>query len=228
MPARLLPLLASLTLLPATLPATDPDEAWLEDDGEFRALEVNDGELRFIDRPTGKPVHHHHNIIELSASSLEDGWVRLLQCHEHLDAVRRAQVVYNEERSRGLEVTAVENIGRAWVEGASVQLEDVGPQARLCVRAETRALIANGDGSYTLRNGPFMRRFLDGYYPMRVSMDIRFPGRQLRFAGIQPPRQEGFDVTASTQGVQIDAWFEGRLQTEVRFDSCKRAGPPTC
>ncbi|HDP90031.1 MAG TPA: alpha/beta hydrolase [Thioalkalivibrio sp.] len=230
MHAKYLPLLGILALLPHTTLATDPDDDWLNDDSEFRALAVNDGELKFIDEPKGKPVHHHHNRIELFDTSLDDGWVGLVQCHENLDAVRRAQVVYNEHRSRGLEVTSFENIGRAWVEGATVQLEDVGQRARLCVRAETLALEANEDGSYSLRNGPFMRRFLDGYYPMRVSMDIRVPEQYLRFAGTQPPRQDGFDVWSTPEGVQINAWFEGRLHTEVRFqpDFCDNPGPTTC
>ena len=217
-------------LLPLIAVASSPDEAWLEDDSEFRALAVNEGQLTFLSDPPDRPVHHHHNQIEMHPSSLDDGWVTLTQCHENLDTVSRAQVVYNEHRSRALEVLSSENIGRAWVEGPSVQLQDVGESATLCIRVETRNLEANEDGSYTLRNGPFMRRFLDGYYPMRVSMDIRVPESYLRFDTTHPPRQDGFDVQLTPQGVHIDAWFEGKLRTEVRFlpDFCDNPGPATC
>ena len=72
------------------------------------------------------------------------------------------------------------NIEQSWVEDNTVQLRNVQENARLCVQAWTRALKSNGDGSYSLRNGPFMRRFLDGYYPMRVSMQIDYASSGLQ------------------------------------------------
>ena len=224
-------LLAVLLILPLLALATSPeDEAWLNDDAEFRALAVNEGELVFLESAPQRAVHHHQNHIVLHPSSLDDGWVTLLQCHDNLDAVSKAQVVYHEHRSRSLVITAYSGIDRAWVEGPTVQLENIAPGARLCIRVETRSLEANEDGSYTLRNGPFMRRFLDGYYPMRVSIDVEVPEDYLRFASVQPPRQDGFRVWESADGVHVDALFEGRLRTELRFETnfCDNPGPTTC
>lgn len=68
-----------------------------------------------------------------------------------------------------------------------------------------------------IRNGPFMRQFLDGFYPMRVSLDVRPPPGRLRFAGIAPPEQDGFRVTQDEHRVRVDILFEGRLHTEIRL-----------
>jgi hypothetical protein len=46
----------------------------------------------------------------------------------------------------------------------------VEPGARLCLSAQTRALRNTGNGYFNLVNGPYMRKFLDGYYPMRVTL----------------------------------------------------------
>jgi hypothetical protein len=62
-----------------------------------------------------------------------------------------------------------------------------------------------------------MRRFLDGYYPMHVSMDISFGGTGLQFIGIRPPEQQGFTVREDVDAVHLDTWFEGRLKTELQF-----------
>ena len=64
-----------------------------------------------------------------------------------------------------------------------------------------------------------MRRFLDGYYPMRVSMDIEVPREYLRFVDTRPHRQDGFKVHETAGGVHVDTWFEGKLYTEVRFEA---------
>lgn len=187
------------------------------DDDVRRALEVNDGELEFLAQPPDKPVHHHHNRITIDAHSLTEGWVRLQQCHEHMDPFQRVEVVFDAQRARGLRVVTAHNIARAWVEGASVQLADVTAGARLCLELESRALTREADGSYTLRNGPYMRKFLDGYYPMRVTMEVRYPQDRLRFADIQPQPQPGFRVDAGADHVAIEAWFAGRLHTRLRF-----------
>ena len=61
-----------------------------------------------------------------------------------------------------------------------------------------------------------MRKFLDGYFPMRVSIDILFPAN-LSFIAIEPAEQEGFRVIEGKQSLHVDAWFEGRLVTRIRF-----------
>ena len=195
----------------------EPADEWFDDDLEERIARVNDGELQFMTLPPAEPVHHHRNVLILDETSLNDGWVRLQQCHEHLDAVPRAQIVFREDRLRHLSITHRRNISRAWVSGASVQLEGVQQRAKLCLEAQSRVLRRNEDGSYGVRNGPYMRRFLDGYYPMRVSVELRYPCGRLQLTGSSPRRQQGFTVTETACGVSVDAWFQGRLVTDLRF-----------
>jgi hypothetical protein len=193
----------------------DWETYWPGDDDEVIDA-INEGELNFLDRPPDKPVHHHHNTFIIQQNSIETGWIKLLQCHENLDTFGRAQIVYNEGRIRNLRITEHINIVEARVEGHTVQLTDVKNHARLCIEAESRALIAQDDGSFVLQNGPFMRKFLDGYFPMRVSIDIQWPAN-LSFVAIEPVEQQGFTVTTGRQSLQLDSWFEGRLITRIRF-----------
>ena len=69
-----------------------------------------------------------------------------------------------------------------------------------------------------MRNGPFHRRFLDGYYPMKVTMDVELPEGQLSFGAITPQEQEGFSVDHNSKSMQVEALFVGELNIEVYFD----------
>lgn len=184
--------------------------------------EVNEGELHFlVSPPEGKP-HHHRNHITLSADSLVSGWVKLEQCHEHLDAVPDTQIVYSEDRIRGLRILRSANIERAWVENHSVQLRNIQRNALICIEAESRALLDDLPNGYVLRNGPYMRRFLDGYYPMRVTMTVSLGDSDLRYESLTPAAQPGFTVRIGQDDhgrdeVGYDTWFEGRLITTIRL-----------
>ncbi len=213
-PSALLVLLAALPVQSSTHSQND-DPDWFEFDVESLTAQVNEGDLHFLAQPPAEPVHHHDNVVTLDRESLGNGWVRLVQCHHNIDRVSRAQILFRKGRIRNIRITHAENIGRAWVEGASVQLSDIGAHSSLCLDAESQALSANGDGSYRVSNGPFMRRFLDGYYPMRVSHRIVLADSGLRFAAIRPGRQPGFEVAVTSDAISFDAWFEGRLRTEV-------------
>ena len=223
MSLRLLPgLLFALLAMPGL---AAPDEAelerWLESDEPLSpsvsTANVNEGELVFLARPPVRPVHHHFQHLTLDVQSRETGWVRMEQCHENLDRVPATQIVFRPGRVQDLAITRARGIGRAWVEGDTVQLENVGRDARLCLRGRIRALTALPDGAWRLCNGPYMRRFLDGYYPMRVTVVIDFAGADLRPVRIRPPAQPGFRVEQAPGRLRLEAWFEGRLQTEIRF-----------
>lgn len=206
------------------MPAGATTDDWADWPDELdlasRVAMVNDGDLEFLPTAAAEGAHYHQNRIEITADSLDRGWVELEQCHENIDAVPAAQILFRADGIRALAIDRSENIGRAWVDGHSVQLEDVEPGAELCIRAQSRALQSLGDGMYRLRNGPYMRQFLDGFYPMRVGLTIDFPRDRLRLVGQAPASQEGFRVNRSQNGIDVDATFEGRLVT--CFDFCER------
>ncbi len=210
-------LLLFLSAFPALQAAAEP--AVDEDELLFKsAAEVNEGELRFLAEPPARPIHRHVNHITITDSSLDDGWVRLHQCHENLDPMPEVQVAYREGRVRNLRVTRAENIGQSWAETHTVQLRDVQRNAVLCIEAETRALWSAGDNRYVLANGPYMRRFLDGFYPMWVFMQVRLDTPKLRFVEAQPKTQPGFQFWQRDNEVGYDTVFEGILYTVMRFD----------
>jgi len=101
----------------------------------------------------------------------------------------------------------------------------VEPGARLCLSAQTRALRNTGNGYFNLTNGPYMRKFLDGYYPMRVTLEIDYPPRTLQLIDISPQAQPGLILDARSGAIRMDAFFEGELQTLIQFESDKRAEP---
>lgn len=183
------------------------------------AATVNEGPLHFLESPPARPPHHHQNHIRIDAESLATGWVGLAQCHDHLDAVPSAQITFREGFVRDLEVEVATHIEAAWVEGATVQLRNVEPGARLCLSAQTRALRDTGSGYYNLSSGPYMRKFLDGYYPMRVTLAIDYPAAQLKPLDISPPPQPGLDIVELPGSIRMEALFEGEFRSLVQFES---------
>lgn len=202
-----------------------PVLAWAASSEEelfFKSVsDVNEGKLTFLAKAPDKPIHHHHNHIFISDDSLKTGWVRLEQCHRHLDPVPSMQVVYGKDRSRHIRILRSENIGKAWVHENTVQMEQVEPNALLCVHLESQALRADDEGNFQLANGPYMRRFLDGYYPMRVTMDVTLETPKLRFTDVTPSPQTGFSFRENGRELAYEALFEGRLKTVIRFSQVR-------
>jgi hypothetical protein len=209
-------------LLTLSLPAqaeapwtTDwPDESL--DDPLERARSVNEGGLVLIPDPPAEPGLHAHTRLLIDEASLAGGWVGMRQCYRGLDAVGNSEVRYRYARMQGLRVERAEGIDRAWVEGDSVQLRGVSAGARLCVRAEVDVLHET-PGGYRLRNGPYHRQFLDGYYPMRVTLELRYPPSRLRLLEARPAAQPGLAQRREAGRIELDAWFEGRLEFELEF-----------
>jgi hypothetical protein len=183
------------------------------------AADVNEGSLLFLPAPPDKPVHHHQNIIRIDEDSLRSGWVSLSQCHDHLDAVPRAQITFRDGFVRALKVNSFNRIEDAWIEGATVQLRNVRSSARLCLSAQTRALRQTGNGYYNLSSGPYMRKFLDGYYPMRLTLEVHYPASLLKLIDIAPPAQPGLRHEKAPGAIRLDAMFEGVLQILIQFET---------
>ena len=213
---------AIISLMGMKTANTDDEwERFINDDSEERALAVNEGDLEFLSSPPDKPPHVLHNKLVINTQSLKDGWVDLVQCHENLDKVSIAEIMYHGRRTRNIQVLSSAGVEKAWVEKNSVQLVNISDNARICVTAEVHSLYPNFDGTYSMYNGPFHRRFLDGYYPMRVTMDVTLPEGELSFGATNPMEQKGFSVSHNNQSMQIDALFVGELNIEVYFDEAE-------
>lgn len=225
-------LTVALAWLATAAPVWSDDEAmfspeaqsWFDDDDDS-VPQAGAGELIFLPGPPAGRTLHSRNILTIDEQSLAEGWVRLVQCYHGLDAVPDAEILYRYRELRDLHVDSQRNIGEATVHGQSVQLSDVGHDATLCVRLQARILYAQPDGGFLLRNGPFHRRFLDGYFPLHVTLEVRFPADALVYAGTQPVSQPGFGVTTAPGTVAIDSWFAGTLNVEIAFTTAAARGP---
>ncbi len=195
----------------------DEQEKWFNEDEDFSPDQINEGELRFLLKPPEKPVLHSLNVLTVNQDSIENGWVLLEQCYKHLDPVPDAEVVYRYKSMRGLRVTSKRNIEAVLVKGQSVQLTNVTPKAELCIKAEVRIFYKNQDGTFSLVNGPFHRKFLDGYYPFHVTLKINYPSSLLKPVQTKPEAQAGFSINKSGNLILIDSYFEGILNTEIIF-----------
>ncbi len=190
------------------------DDAW-EDDPYERAAAVNEGPLVILENPPDKPAHHHLNRLTITEESLASGWVQMNQCHYDIDPVPDLDIVYTPGKIRDLFVTRADDIGKATAGNDRVSVQGVGKEAVLCISGETRALQGTDEG-YVLSNGPFMRRFLDGYYPMHLTLDIRYP-RRLKAAEFAPPEKPGIRYKERAGNLVMDLWFEGILETRFVF-----------
>lgn len=194
-------------------------EEWFMDDERLHPFDKksDDGQLVFLTKPPVKRTTYSRNTLTLSPHSLDTGWVKIEQCHEQLDPIGEVEVVYRYKQMRGLKVTSYSRIGKVWVEGQSIQLEDVEKDAILCMQAEARILRKQADGSFVLTNGPFQRRFLDSYFPMHVSLRVSYPANMLYLANVKPATTAGFSVEKQQGSLYIDTWFEGKLIIKVEF-----------
>jgi hypothetical protein len=198
---------------------TTPDdlEKWFIEDEHFFTDQVNEGELEFLPEPPQIPVLHSVNTLTVSQESIENGWVLLEQCYKHLDPVPDAEVVYHYKSIRKLKVTSKRNIVNVLVKGQSVQLTNTKKNAELCVQAEVHIFYNNPNGTFSLLNGPFHRKFLDGYYPYHVTLKVHYPSHLVTLIKTEPVAQVGFDIIQSENLIVIDSYFEGILNTEIIF-----------
>lgn len=180
---------------------------------------ASEAELHFLAEPPQQAVHHHSNRITIDQRALETGWTRLEQCHTNMDALGATQIVFREGRIRAIEVLSTSNIDRARVEGPTVQLDGVREGAEICLKAETHNLERTGETTFVLRNGPFMRRLFDSYFPLHVTLTVYFPSEAVTFRAMEPSPRPGLELQQETGKVSIEAWFSGALRTRLRFQA---------
>ena len=193
---------------------TDAERAWLEDDSSLNALAVNGGQLNWLTENQTQGQYGLENSLILERSSLSDGWVQFTQCHNNLDAIRKIVVQYNPKNTRGLKVQSSEKIDSVSIDESNraAVLTGVGKQARVCIAGESKSLEETADG-YLLKRGPYMRKFLDGYYPMALKETLTWSqtGLKLVTEGMQSQHGQSYDYSASSQKLVAKYWFEGRL-----------------
>ena len=212
-------LAAALMLCGLSATADDAPEAWLQADDDTTALSVNEGDLEFLRETQDRRVLQTRNRLTITPGSLHSGWVQLHQCQSNLDPVSAVEVVYRYQGMRKLRVISTRGIQRARVENNSVQMEQVDEGAEICIEAEVQVLNKTGAGQYQLTSGPFHRRFLDGYYPLRLDYRIHWPADMLQLESVLPEIQEGFSVRKQAGELIIVTLFEGMLTIEVRFNT---------
>ncbi|MFI9655072.1 hypothetical protein ABGV17_10105 [Guyparkeria sp. GHLCS8-2] len=183
-----------------------------------KARQVNEGELEFQSGAPHDDAARMEKHLVLDRYSLDSGWAEMNQCHYHLDPAPAVEIVYNPDRTRDIRITGRDGVGQAEVDGPSVQMREIERGASLCVEAEVLAILPHPDkAGYVVDNGPFMRRFLDGYYPMQVRLEVSWPEGMLALQKSEPPAQPGLAIKANPRGVTLDAHFEGRFESRLHL-----------
>jgi len=195
-------------------------EKWLNSDKELvdPSKLINEGSLVFLSSPPETTPHQTKHAITILPTSLTDGWVKLYQCHKNLDVMPAAQVVFSNKRVRKIRILSSTNIKKVWIENDTVQLKTINKNAVLCIELETKALWENSGNTYALKTGPYQRRFLDGYFPVKLIVEIDYPENLLDYINISPDLQSGLSVKRNTGSVKVDALFEGKLNLVINFD----------
>ena len=214
-----------LVLAVANPAAADDDGS--DDFGEDlqeRIARVNEGKLEFLPARPQQAVHWHADRLTIDQAALASGWARLEQCHYDMDEISSAEVVFRGSSARNIEIVSSHGIGRAWVDGNSLQLADVARGASLCLRLELQAVHRLEGDRVRVRLGPFMRKFLDGYYPMGIKLEVAYPCDRLRLVDMFPPERPEVTLRREACGLTLETWFEGRLMVTLDFADTAGAG----
>lgn len=184
-----------------------------------------DATLHFLQKSPEPPPHFQQMHITIDADSLKTGLVKVDTCHYHLDPVPALQVVFGK-RLKALQIKRADNIEKVWVEGRSVQLQNVHHHAVLCLQLVSKVLDKQEDGAYVMKNGPFMRRFLDGYFPFKLDLSVSYPPALLRFAKMSPAMPSGAITRIDAGEVNLKVLFEGALNLKTRFEPAANTALP--
>lgn len=190
-------------------------EAWLDKDID----EVNEGALEFIPAVTDRRVLTTEVWLTISEQDMHTGMVDMQQCYSQLDPAAELDIVYSFSDIEALRVTETSNIGSVTISGQTLQLQDIESDARLCASARVKVLEKTSQQTYRLRYGPWFRRFLDGYYPYHVMLQVSYPVQRLAVTGTSPPPQQDLVIDRTPGRIAFDAWFEGILDIEIVFSS---------
>lgn len=200
------------------------EKAWLEDDSGLNTALVNEGQLTFVDPELTAGKYALFNQIRFLGDSMQSRQIAFTQCHKHLDAIRAIDIVYNAQTISDLQVTSSKNIENYQVENDKVELYQVGKDAEICISGKSKTLSYNPESQlWELQRGPYMRKFLDGYYPMHLQESIQlsnseFDFQQIHLAGntqLKPLTQ--IEQNGEGKTITLNYYFEGRLQPTYQF-----------
>ena len=180
-------------------------------------LEIGDEHFVALTEAPPHPPFVHQKILTLGRESMSSGWVQNEQCHRQFSPTSALQFVFKRGRIRAIEIVEQHDIGRSWVDGNTVQLEDVNKRSSICFRSENRMLERRAGGGYGIKVGPFFYRFLDGYFPVTVDLRVRFPADRLTLREVRA--EDGVEVVRLTDEVRLRSTFQGILRVEMLFDS---------
>ena len=191
-------------------------ERWFNSDDDHPTRTVSDGQLTFLNTKVKEGTFRSDITITIDQNSIDNGWVALTQCYSNLDSIHRTAIVYRKNFIKNITILSSKNIKLTEVSGNKVLLQDVTNNASLCVGINSRTFYQNEDLSFSLVIGPYHRKFLDGYYPYHLNLNIHFDPK-LKFKYSLPKSQPGFEIKQQSNSLLIDTLFEGRLKTEFRF-----------
>ncbi len=98
-----------------------------------------------------------------------------------------------------------------------MQLRNIEPAPGCaCLRRPVPA--QHGNGYFSLFSGPYLRKFLDGYYPMRVTLDVDYPAGALQLIDVSPAQQPGLNFDERPGNIRLDTLFEGELRLLLQFE----------
>lgn len=209
-------ILLQCCLFTNALAFTDAEERWLNSDTDISTEHVNEGQLHFL-KKKDSDIFFSDNILTINNKSIDDGWVKLNQCFANLDKLPEVEISYQYRFIKDLRIVSKQNIGKAIPHQQSITLINIEENAKICVTANVRIFYQNPDESFSLVNGPYHRRFLDGFYPYHVRLQINYPSSALKYIKSTPANQTGFDLRQNNGQIIIDTYFEGILNTEINF-----------
>jgi hypothetical protein len=213
--------LLALFLCQITLAVEIPEpsfDKWLEMLDEIDG--INDGQLMFlpaIPAADKQILYHLQNRIKLSPNSLETGWVELEQCHQNLGVTQKMAITFGKGKTQDLEIVSFTDIDKAWVDADNIEIIGAGAASSICIRGKLLTLEQTTANRFQLQNGRYLRRFLDGYFPMRLSLSIDYSSTKLSFDKTTPMPQAGFAVSNHGGFVSIESTFEGTLKIVTYF-----------
>lgn len=184
-----------------------------------KALELadvaRDGELRFLATRPDPGAYWYESRVQISEDSLRTGVVQLATCHRQLDPNQKIVIVFNPERVQAIRVVSSEGVESAEVRGHQVEMAQVQRGGHICIDLSSRALDRVDERTWRLNAGPLMRRYLDGYLPMRAQLAFQWPDGLLRVRETRPAAQPGVRIGTSNAGAQLDLSFAGRMTATV-------------